>query len=130
MNCTNCKNPIQENATECEWCGANILISNQDYSTSSNTILRFVFDGYNTLGNPNLSVFINGVLLEKGTLRGGIIFEIAHTKVLPIVQIKMDGMQKIRLEIPSLDIYKNYLVIIDYGTWVGFKSKPKSIVEF
>jgi|688.fasta_scaffold408172_2 hypothetical protein len=22
MNCPNCKNPVQENATECEWCGS------------------------------------------------------------------------------------------------------------
>ena len=130
MNCPECKNPNKENSTQCEWCGANILINNQDYSNSSNTILRFVFDGYNTLGNPNISVYINGVLLKKGTLREGIIFEIAHTKVLPIVQIKMDWMEKIWLYIPSVDIYKNYLVIIDYGVWGGFKSKPKSIEEF
>ncbi len=25
MNCPSCKNPVQENASECEWCGSYIL---------------------------------------------------------------------------------------------------------
>ena len=30
MNCINCKNPVQENATECEWCG-NKIANKNDY---------------------------------------------------------------------------------------------------
>ena len=29
MNCPNCKNPVQENATECEWCGGKINSSHK-----------------------------------------------------------------------------------------------------
>ncbi len=25
MNCTSCKNPLQDNSVECEWCGNNII---------------------------------------------------------------------------------------------------------
>ena len=32
MNCTTCKNPIQANSTECEWCGNLIEITNPSYS--------------------------------------------------------------------------------------------------
>lgn len=32
MNCTTCKNPIQANSTECEWCGNLIEILNPTYS--------------------------------------------------------------------------------------------------
>jgi ribosomal protein L7/L12 len=32
MNCTTCKNPIQANSTECEWCGNLIEIINPSYS--------------------------------------------------------------------------------------------------
>lgn len=28
MNCPACKNPIQYNSTECEWCGNSVLSSN------------------------------------------------------------------------------------------------------
>jgi hypothetical protein len=31
MNCSSCKNPVQENATECEWCGGKI---NSSYKVS------------------------------------------------------------------------------------------------
>ena len=30
MNCPNCKNPIQDNYTECEWCGNKIIASIQE----------------------------------------------------------------------------------------------------
>lgn len=131
MNCPECKNPNKENSNQCEWCGAIILINNQDYSNSSNTILRYVFDGYNTLGNPNLSVFINGVLLKKGTLREGIIFEIAHTQVLPLIQIDVSKTNKVTLLIPKLDINKNYLITLEFSLWWSkFKSTPKFIQEF
>jgi hypothetical protein len=28
MKCTNCKNPISDNSTECEWCGCDVVQSN------------------------------------------------------------------------------------------------------
>ena len=28
MNCSNCKNPIQDNSTECEWCGNSFYYTN------------------------------------------------------------------------------------------------------
>ena len=37
MNCPQCKNPIQDNATECEWCGSNLNKSN----LTTNKILFF-----------------------------------------------------------------------------------------
>ncbi len=37
MNCPNCKNPIQDNANECEWCGSEIksFLKNDNLKTLS-----------------------------------------------------------------------------------------------
>ena len=35
MNCPNCKNPIQENATECEWCGNKLSNKNDSINNIS-----------------------------------------------------------------------------------------------
>ena len=32
MNCPNCKNPLQQNASECEWCGSVLTSANKIYS--------------------------------------------------------------------------------------------------
>lgn len=131
MNCPTCKNPNQENAIECEWCGANFLINNQDYSQSSNTILRFVFDGTTFFPNNNFSVFINGILTKSSTIKEGMVFEIAQTQVLPLIQIEVSKLDKVTLLIPNLDINKNYLITLEYSLWwPKFKSTPKSIEEF
>ena len=131
MNCPNCKNPNKENSTECEWCGAELII-NQDTLNPSKTILRFVFI-YNgvTVGIlEGISVFINGDLMIKSTQKEGLHFEIENSHTLPIIQIKQSAIPILRLEIPKLDINKNYLITIDYSNWTGIKSKPKSIEEF
>ena len=37
MNCPNCKNPIQETASDCEWCGSKIksFLKNDNLKTPS-----------------------------------------------------------------------------------------------
>ena len=35
MNCPNCKNPIQDNSTECEWCGSELTNKNDYLNTPS-----------------------------------------------------------------------------------------------
>ncbi len=43
MNCPNCKNPIQENATECEWCGIAVNFNNN----------KTIFNSLNAIENQN-----------------------------------------------------------------------------
>jgi len=41
MNCPQCKNPIQDNITECEWCGQGI--SNDLNTSNTNFIVEQIF---------------------------------------------------------------------------------------
>jgi len=40
MNCPNCKNPINETATFCEWCGAQVII-NSSQKTDEPTSVKY-----------------------------------------------------------------------------------------
>ncbi len=94
MTCLNCKNPIQDGSVECEWCGTNFHGNHQDEINPNKTILRFIYDGINGMGNAKILIFINGLLTKQSTLKEGIIFEISNTHVIPLVQIKMENMKK------------------------------------
>ena len=41
MNCTNCKNPIQDNSYECEWCGNQINV-NDIKNNLDNTLVDII----------------------------------------------------------------------------------------
>jgi|LakMenEpi03Aug12_release.lakeMendotaPanAssembly.Ray.scaffolds.fasta_scaffold1747986_1 hypothetical protein len=125
MNCPACKNPNKENSTECEWCGAELII-NQDTLNPSKTILRFV--GLHEAA-VNTYVFNNGNLIKEIWPKERLHFEIKNSHALPIIQIKAYAYL-ISIDIPKLDINKNYLITLEYN-WIGvWKSKPKSIQEF
>jgi hypothetical protein len=37
MNCPNCKNPIQENSSSCEWCGVPLSVNNSNTANAVNS---------------------------------------------------------------------------------------------
>ncbi len=138
MTCSNCKNPVQANSNECEWCGSKIISiksiaekNNDFFKGFFKTKIVFIFDGLRVIGDYNVQVYINENILDKKlSLKNGFTFEIENTGVTPIIQLRIEGNRTRRLELPKLDELSNYLITIDYIWWLGrFNSKPKSIEE-
>ena len=128
MNCPNCKSPIDESSRECEWCGMKISNLSSEKSEFLNKI-KFTFKGEWFLVDANTSIYLDGKLKLKGSLKNGFNFEIENNKVLPEIKLKFLFHSKV-LEIPELDISKNYLIEIEYSRlWGNYCASPKSIKE-
>lgn len=61
MNCPNCKNPIQQNTTECEWCGSQILKTNTKIKKKFNGIVIII---------PGIVFLFWWILYEVGQDKG------------------------------------------------------------
>ena len=44
MNCPTCKNPINDNAMECEWCGASIISPNASIQNNTDLLENKVIE--------------------------------------------------------------------------------------
>ena len=61
MNCTNCKNPIQENDSSCEWCGFEKVIDSKSLSNLTNNAQASI-SNYNNTGSKETSKFAKNKL--------------------------------------------------------------------
>ena len=64
MNCTYCKNPIHDDATECEWCGNKVVGNNDDQLEAVTTQNLSNLDN-EILGMLKKGLFLNAVKLKK-----------------------------------------------------------------
>lgn len=129
MTCPTCKNPIQDNSKECEWCGNEIIDTTNKLNVPLGKILRIVYNGNgSSIYNHDIEVYINGVSKYKSTLKKGVVFDVENMNLMPIIQFKL-WLDYYKIDIPKLDIDKNYLITVDFSKWKGFKSTPKSIEE-
>ena len=87
MNCPTCKNPINDNSTECEWCGAKINLSKGNVIDSSkrikaynlktkeknaamyDAVIRKNKDGYMASGNDGKGNMIAAIIDEERALQ-------------------------------------------------------------
>ena len=58
MNCPNCKNPILENSTECEWCGSVIKASIKKQLSEDNINSNVKFKRTTILLSPGIAVIL------------------------------------------------------------------------
>ncbi len=125
MNCPTCKNPVQANDKECEWCGSEIEQSNS--LQDSNIKLFFAGD---RLG-LEAELYIDNVLKYQGPLLKGFSVDIKNLGVPPIIRTRItsyrwSGYQIIKL--PQLDLNKDYFIELEYSRfWGNFRSIPKII---
>ncbi|MEI7487368.1 MAG: hypothetical protein WCJ72_08150 [Chryseobacterium sp.] len=68
MNCPNCKNPIQDNATSCEWCG--FLILNVSFPSQVADTSKFIKAYCLKTGKKNMPLY--NAIISK-TKNGGYI---------------------------------------------------------
>jgi hypothetical protein len=129
MNCPNCKNPIKENVSQCEWCGTNVLqTSAQVLNKQLNKIIRFVYYGERTIFYSQTEVFLNGVLKLKCSSKDSFNFEIENTAPLPVIKFKTPYHNK-NIELPNLESNKNYLIEIKYSIWWGSYSINSKLIK-
>ena len=130
MNCPNCKNPLKDNVSECEWCGNNILQTNAQIENKQlNKIIRFVYYGGGTIFYSETEVFLNGVLKLKCSSKNSFNFEIENTAPLPLIKLKTKYYNK-DIELPTLELNKNYLIEIKYSSlWGNYSTNSKLIKE-
>lgn len=129
MNCSNCKNPLLDNASECEWCGTNILQTDAQIENKQlNKIIRFVYYGESPTIHSDTEVFLNGILKLKGSSKNSFNFEIENTAPLPVIKFKTKYSNK-EIELPTLELNKNYLIEIKYNIWWGNYSTNSKLIK-
>jgi hypothetical protein len=134
MNCQNCKNPIQNNSTECEWCGSEIIFEpNNSFSPNgqSISILRFSFKGaWLFVTTSKIDIYSDGKFIDTGIVLNGFVFE--HTRnsnTNPVISFK-SLISNVTLTLPQLELNKSYLIELEYSRKTGnIASNPLSIVE-
>ena len=130
MNCPTCKNPIKDNSIECEWCGIEIKKSNSvDIDINQNRKIKIDIKSAGPLYKKTvLDIFLNDDLKCKGIMSERYNFEIDNTISLPKVKFKANLYNK-KIEIPRLDLHKNYLIEIEFSNWTGHKIKTIKEIE-
>jgi len=98
MNCPNCKNPIKETATFCEWCGASIAQSqtnqsNCEYKLSITAVKQFFLVQY------TYTIIIDDIREIK--IKGG------NSEIVPITQ----GSHNIKIKTNGLPAQKKEVII-------------------
>jgi|LakMenEpi03Aug12_release.lakeMendotaPanAssembly.Ray.scaffolds.fasta_scaffold325025_1 hypothetical protein len=131
MNCANCKNPVSDNSTECEWCGSminkQIPISDKQENIRK---LKIVYNGrWMLFDNLKTDIYINNTFKSTESIKKGFKFEIQNTAILPTIKLKTGIYSKI-LKIPKLDLTKDYLIELYFSPLYGiFYSEPEKITE-
>jgi translation elongation factor EF-Tu-like GTPase len=85
MNCPTCKNPINDNSTECEWCGFVIIQSNSNQIPQSD----FEFIPQKVLHIMGRGTVISGNL-QKGSI--SIDDKLTFTNTLGTILISVSGI--------------------------------------
>jgi hypothetical protein len=92
-------------------------------------VIKVVFKGEWFLVDAFTEVYLNERLILKSSVKKGFNFEIDNVEHLPEIKFKIPLKKKI-LEIPTLNLNKNYLIEIEYSRiWGNYSAKPKSIIE-
>jgi hypothetical protein len=119
MNCPNCKNSIKENSTECEWCGNMIVFTNSEIiNFKKNKIKIKIEGGGSSYKNSIIDIFINESFKCKESMSENIFLEIENKNEIVKIKFKSFLINK-TVEIPKLDLNKNYLIEFKYG-WIGY----------
>ena len=134
MNCPNCKNPIQDNANECEWCGSEIIFEpNNSFPPNgqSVSILRFSFKGaWLFVTTSKIDIYSNGKFITKGFVSKGFVFEFTrNANINPVISFK-SVLSNVTLALPQLELNKSYLIELEYNRKTGnIASNPLAINE-
>ncbi len=129
MYCPNCKNPNNSNAVQCEWCGYNLIHSNETISVNSIKI-TVSFDGAWMIFDATVKVFADDELMGTGSLKNGFHIEFSLSKTRPILTVK-HAFRSQKIEIPELEIGKSYELILSYDRYLkgNFNGKPSRIIK-
>ena len=87
MNCPTCKNPINEDTTQCEWCGAVVIHSNSN--SNPNILSDFEFIPQKVLHIAGRGTVISGNL-QKGIISMG--DKLSFTNTLGTILISVSGI--------------------------------------
>jgi hypothetical protein len=134
MNCQNCKNPIQENVSECEWCGSEIIFEpNNSFPTNgqSISILRFTFKGaWFFVTTSKIDIYADGKFLDTSLVLNGFILDYERkSNIKPIISFS-SFLSNVTLTLPQFELNKSYLIELEYNRKTGnIASNPLSIVE-
>ena len=97
MNCTNCKNPIQDNSYECEWCGN--LVSDQSGASIINDAQNLDISNKNTVkSKKNILYIIPGIAILFIWVLGNLVSEREKRRIFgmddlsPILIIGLIGL--------------------------------------
>ena len=76
MNCHKCKNPIDDSAAFCEWCGAQQVVQNQNNSNSISQANEYRLNIqtnkiWTPFGSPKLKIIIDGNPISEMKIGGG-----------------------------------------------------------
>ena len=99
MLCSKCKNPIEDNAAECEWCGAKILqnISNSSFITDNNSekvgysFIMPIEDVFSIIGRGIVAVG----RIQKGYISSGQQVQIIDNNII-VAQTICTGIEMFR----------------------------------
>jgi hypothetical protein len=92
MNCPNCKNPIQDNYTECEWCGGKINPSKNNKKIEDSIVLTFKLKKTKGYGEHEvLRLFINNYFIERFILKDGIDYTFTIEDEKPLFEYEWEG---------------------------------------
>ncbi len=109
MNCPNCKNPIQDNSTECEWCGCDINSTIPINNFESKYIVNFFLLKIPYGGRKNIIVFIDGVMVKEFFFNDGCDFDVILYNTKPKIEISLnDGRKMYKLPEFIFEIRNKY----------------------
>jgi len=145
IRCPNCKNPILETHSVCEWCGTSI--QSFVYSVSNNLIppkstikpsaktinFNIRFDGWALLGKRPIEVFIDSFFVGEGDFTKGFNIEFQTENSTPNIQIKSAKLNT-KIQLPSEISFnpgESYTIVLDYSWWTntGISKQPKRIIK-
>ncbi|MDR3236744.1 MAG: hypothetical protein LBT48_08510 [Prevotellaceae bacterium] len=110
MNCPKCKNPIEDNATVCEWCGATIVnnITPQFHPFIVEKSFIMIIEGvFSIVGRGTIVIGC----IEKGIVRiGDELNIIANNTVLH--KTKCIGIEKFRKQLKSAEAGNNVGILL------------------
>jgi hypothetical protein len=130
MNCPTCKNPNQENAIECEWCGNNLAAASRDSGADSNCILNFHLPKpKSNYGQRGVMIFINEIMVHEFLVNNGCDFSFSLKKSNPVISISENSGKKLhRLPNFNFDLKNNKYRIHWRSNWLGIIRMNKPII--
>ena len=134
MNCPTCKNPLTNSATNCEWCGGEIInLETENQSSNVGKInVTISFEGVWLIIDSNVKIYADDILVGIGSLKNGFQINFTIEKPQPTILIKIMLMEMVirsqKIELPKFDFGASYEIKVRYSrTWGNFSSKPLDI---